>query len=95
MTNGHCIGGFTRVKWSSPSKGDILEDKSAKLFNLTTRTCIPVDKYKYAIYCDKNFGPVFGEGDLGIKERFNKDKKCWSHANRRAYNIPEDSDGMN
>ena len=97
MVDGACIGGFTSAQWSSPSEeyGVYVEDKSAVLFNLTTRTRFPVKNHSYAINCDKNYGPVFGQAELGTKEPFNGTDKCYSLTNYPGYEIPVDSKGMN
>ncbi len=33
--NEQCVGGFTNAEWSSPENSIFLNDKAAKLFNLT------------------------------------------------------------
>ena len=50
------------------------------LFNLTFEECYPCKSYKHAIYCSKNSGPQIGFKELG---------RGYSHANRKAYQIPE------
>jgi hypothetical protein len=40
----------------------------------------------------KDWGPSFGEGELGAVEPFNGDVKCESWANDVGYNIGKDSE---
>ena len=64
------------------------------LFNLTTRKLFKCIKHDIAIKCDKDWGPVFGQGELRADEPFNGNNKCFSNANNSGYKIEKDSQGI-
>jgi hypothetical protein len=80
-TEGNIFGGFTPLKWESPTSGCNKVDDSLRsfLFTLTNPHNIPVrrfmlkaEKKQYAIICNSNFGPIFGYGyDIGVCDNCN------------------------
>ncbi|RNA44684.1 tldc domain-containing [Brachionus plicatilis] len=72
------FGGFTGSTWSSDSN-EFKSDPYAFLFSLATNSnnsqIIKCSDEKYAIYCDKDFGPCFGNGDIKINNLSNLSKK--------------------
>ena len=94
MLNGDCIGGYTNAQWTS--EWGYKEDKGAMLFNLTTHASFPCKGPSSAIFCDKDYGPLFGREELkALVEPFNKENACISYTNDSAYNIPLNSEGIN
>ena len=66
------------------------------LFNLTTHASFPCKDPSKAIWCGKYTGPDFGTEELSAYwEPFNKENSCRSWKNDYAYNIPENSEGIN
>ena len=66
------------------------------LFNLTTQQLFKCIKHKWAINCNKDYGPSFGLSELlALIEPFNKDDACVSNANKEAYQIEMDSEKIN
>jgi hypothetical protein len=63
------------------------------LFNLTTRNAFKVQDHTKAIYCGKQLGPCFGNGELFANQPFNGSNKCRSNVNREGYRITMDSEG--
>lgn len=72
------FGGFTGSTWSSDAN-EFKSDPYAFLFNLTNDSnnnlMIKCSDEKNAIYCDKNFGPCFGNGDIKISNLSNLNNK--------------------
>ena len=94
--NNNCIGGFTSAQWTSPEKATYVTDSTAMLYNLTTRCTFNSQKHDQAIYCYKDWGPIFGIHELRrLGEPFNKGKNCWSVVNHAGYCIGKDSEGRN
>ena len=67
--NGFIFGGFTTEKWDNSRQYQ--HDVKAFLFSLTNKDNQPckMNNTSYgsnAIYCDSNYGPTFGYGDLAI-----------------------------
>jgi hypothetical protein len=66
------------------------------LFNLTTHTSFPCIDPSRAIWCRKDRGPYFGDGELfALLEPFNKENACRSYTNGYGYKIPRNSEGIN
>ena len=97
IEQGDCIGGYTSQHWES-GYGKRKADSSAFLFNLTRSRHFPSKASGNDIYCSSNYGPCFwgdGGAELGADDQpFNGKDKCYSKANKPAYNIPL-VDGMN
>ena len=95
IKNGSCIGGFTSAQWSSPSAVVDVIDPSALLFNLTLKTFFPCKSQQGGIRNMSDWGPTFGQSELGVKEPFIGEKKCWSTANGSVYKLEKDSEDKN
>ena len=89
--NQQCIGGFTSAQWASPQEGTFITDSTAMLFNLTLKQQFKCINHK-AIYCFKDYGPLFGEEELVADEPFNEERNCYSNANKSCYRIRRDSE---
>ena len=63
------FGGFTKEKW----KGDCIfkNDDDAFLFSFFPMKIYNIKKGKYAIYCNKKYGPCFGSITLAVNNNFN------------------------
>ena len=57
--NNSRFGGYTKVGFSS--NGDMKNDEDAFLFNINKMKIYKIKKRHKAIYCDKNYGPCFGD----------------------------------
>lgn len=73
-SNGNIFGGYTDVCWSSTPSYKF--DSNAFLFSLINLHKKPekirINKnYEFAIYCDSDFGPAFGAGEL-VATKLNK-----------------------
>lgn len=86
-------GSFTSASWDSNGERQSKTDPRAFLFSLDKRLKFPVKKPEYAIFCDKNWGPTFGQSnDLSAKSSpFNRDEQGMSNGAGTSY-MQEDSD---
>ena len=68
--NGIIFGGYTETEWDN--KNDhVKADKNAFIFSITYNKKFNSKNIKESIWCDPDFGPVFGgEGDLTIWNNF-------------------------
>jgi len=69
VKNGDIIGGYTSVKWESPSFEDVyVKDDFAFLFSITKNKIYKIKENMkhYAIYISKDSGPRFGRYTLCI-----------------------------
>jgi hypothetical protein len=63
---------------------------------LTRLKSFPCLKDDWAIFCRKDCGPIFGNGDLSLsKEPFNETNNCLSLENQSGYKIIQNSDDIN
>ena len=69
-----------------------MSDSTAMLFNLTTRNAFKLQDHTKAIYCGKDWGPNFGNGELYAADPFNGNNKCGSFVNSDGYRIKMDSE---
>ena len=64
--SGNVFGGFTEQAWSNyPTNGEFVADPSAFIFSLVNKDKNPFkvncsNDGQYGIYCNENYGPVFG-----------------------------------
>ena len=94
--NDQCVGGFTSAQFASPQDDTFFTDTTAMLFNLTTQQLFKCQYHKWAIKCNKDKGPCFGNGELlALLEPFNKDNACQSKANKDGYQIGMDKENIN
>ncbi len=93
--NGFSIAGYTSSSWSSPDKGIYVSDPTAMVLNLTSKKSFPCKQKDWAIYCTKNNGPYFGNGELRADSPFNQGAHCASSINGRIYGITASDDGLN
>lgn len=64
------FGGYSNVDWGS-SKG-FHRSESSFLFSFDLKACYLINHKKAnAVYCDKNYGPVFGKYDICIESMGN------------------------
>jgi hypothetical protein len=77
-TKGNIFGGFTPVKWES--RRDCKGDCSLKSFLFTLknphniparRFALRAEKLGYAIYCNSERGPCFGDWDIWVSNNCN------------------------
>jgi len=86
------FGGFSSIPWESPQ---IMTNKKATgsfLFSLDKKTKHPLinQNDEYAIECDKDFGPIFGNGaDLFILENEGAAGLGRSYESEKSYKYPE------
>jgi len=63
LDNGISIAGYTSKSWTS--KKEIIKDSDAMLFNLThSLSFIAKNTSNGGISCNKEEGPIFGDGEL-------------------------------
>ncbi len=89
------IARFTSASWAPPDKPAYVSDKTAVLFNLTSKISFPCKDHTKAIWCTEGVGPYFGIKELSIYSPFNGDSRCTSLANEKSYKIPVDKDNIN
>ena len=80
IKDGDCIGGYTEAQWSS--KGEIVGDKKAILFNLTRARYFPSIESTKAIGCFSGHGPCFRgsqKGELVAVAPYNCENNCYSY----------------
>ena len=92
IEQGDCIGGYTSKCWESDEDGELKEDSSAFLFNLTRSRHFPSKFTGKHIFCHSDIGPCFHGGDryelVAGWEPFNGKTCCTSWAKRSGYKIP-------
>jgi hypothetical protein len=82
--SGFIFGGFTTVSWESPTDHKFKSDPNAFIFSLTNKDNQPVkikidpDEHEYAIYCNSEYGPTFGEDDIHIADNSNTTMNSYS-----------------
>ena len=69
-TNGHRFGGFTSECFESPNDYFDKKDNLSFVFSLDKMRIYDVIKGKYAISCDKNYGPYFRDDHICIVDEF-------------------------
>ena len=69
-TTGHRFGGFTSECFESPSDYFDKKDDLSFVFSLDKMRIYDVIKGKYAISCDKNYGPYFRDDHICIVDEF-------------------------
>jgi hypothetical protein len=86
-TTGNIFGGFTPVKWESPSKVTLKSDGSLQSFIFTLKNphSLPARKFALkpeckgkAIRCDSSRGPEYGVGCLSVLDNCNINTKSYS-----------------
>ena len=65
------------------------------LLNLSSKLSYPCKYEHRGLFCNKNWGPSFGNLELAIESPLNGERKCWSYANYQAYNIPKVNGDIN
>jgi hypothetical protein len=83
------IGGYTTVGFKS--KGGLVEDSTAFIFNLTTKTKFNVINSSNAVFDVDNYGPSFGNGDITITLN---DKTGIGSTNGKKKTYDENGDGV-
>ena len=77
----HKIGGFTSLKWASPSESEWKPDNSKEsfIFSLNHNDKFTLQEPQYAIHNHQIYGPAFGDGhDLKVYDKSNSNN---SYAN--------------
>ena len=69
-TNGHRFGGYTSECFESPNTYFDKKDNLSFVFSLDKMRIYDVIKGKYAISCDKNYGPYFRDDHICIVDEF-------------------------
>jgi hypothetical protein len=69
-TNGHRFGGYTSECFESPNDYFDKKDNLSFVFSLDKMRIYDVIKGKYAISCDKNYGPYFRDDHICIVDEF-------------------------
>jgi len=69
-TNGHRFGGYTSECFESPTDYFDKKDNLSFVFSLDKMKIYDVIKGKYAISCDKNYGPYFRDDHICIVDEF-------------------------
>ena len=91
------FGGFTSVQWSSPSSGEYKDDPNSFLFSLDKQKIYSYNKNGKAIYCNKDYGPKFGNGtDIGISQHGIQEKHLWTNESTTScsYNYNGDKNAL-
>ncbi len=95
------FGGFTSVSWESSTNGKWKSDRHAFIFSLTNKDNKPLkmkidsNEHKYAIRCNSNFGPTFGNGyEIYIANNANTTTNSYSYLGY-SYNWPQYAYGTN
>ena len=78
---GNIVAGFTHYPWNSVKNGYVSKkDRRAFLVSLDLKAkMLPEMKGDRLIYCQEDYGPTFGCGDLTISDRCNKNKNSFSN----------------
>ncbi|GBC01281.1 hypothetical protein RclHR1_04120011 [Rhizophagus clarus] len=93
----HIVGGYSSQYWES-GNGFFKSANDSFIFSFIDRNdlqtakvgCIKEDQYQNAIYCDRNWGPIFGNNDLIQYTSYNID--IWGVKNPCSYSkidVPE------
>ena len=69
-TTGHRFGGYTSECFESPNEYFDKKDNLSFVFSLDKMKIYDVIKGKYAISCDKNYGPYFRDDHICIVDEF-------------------------
>ena len=69
-TNDHRFGGYTKECFESPDEYFDKKDNLSFLFSFDKMKTYDVIKEKYAISCDKNYGPYFRDDHICIVDNF-------------------------
>ena len=69
-TNGHRFGGYTSECFESPNDYFDKKDNLSFVFSFDKMRIYEVIKGKYAISCDKNYGPYFRDDHICIVDEF-------------------------
>ena len=71
------FGGFSTESWETNIESGIFKkDENAFIFSLDSYQTFDVIKPENAIYCCKKYGPIFGKGEIFIKDNFFKNASC-------------------
>jgi len=65
-TKGKLSGGYTSESWETPPGNKWKQDTTAFLFSIDLETTYPINDPQKTIFCCAEFGPYFGNCDLGI-----------------------------
>ena len=65
------------------------------LLNLSKKLTFPCKDEEWGLYCNKNWGPSFGNIELYINSPLNGKGKCWSYVNNEAYKITKENGNIN
>ena len=68
--NDHRFGGYTDECFESPNEYFDKKDNLAFVFSLDKMKTYDVMKEKYAISCDKNYGPYFRDDHICVVDKF-------------------------
>lgn len=95
-TKGYIFGGYTEACWTSNE--NYCHDPNAFLFSLVNPLNKPflckISVPQHAIYCQKEYGPLFGSGcDLEICSDSNSSSK--SNSELLSYEVPSDMKNSN
>ena len=91
------FGGFTSVQWTSPTSAEFKDDPNAFLFSLDKQKIYSYKNNKYAIYCYKDWGPVFGGGhDILINAHGIQEKHLYTNESNSScsYNYNGDKNAL-
>ena len=89
MDNGRRFGGYTSVSWESPTSGNYKNDTKAFLVSFDNAQQIKVNRQQYAIFCNSDYGPYFGQGNLMASQPFNREQYCLSNPGNDYYLITD------
>ena len=71
------FGGFSTESWETNIDTSIYKkDENAFIFSLDNYKIFDVIKPENALNCCKTFGPIFGKGEIFIKDNFFKNASC-------------------
>ena len=68
--NGKKFGGFSSESWDSKIQDPWKRDENAYIFSIDNYKFYGVIKPEKAILCHKDFGPIFGNGEILIHDNF-------------------------
>jgi len=69
-SNGKKFGGFSSESWDSNSQEFWKKDKDAFIFSLSNYKIYGIIKPERALFCHKDYGPIFGNGEILIPDNF-------------------------
>jgi hypothetical protein len=91
-TKGRICGGYTEEVWETPLTNKWKQDSKAFLFSIDLLATYPVADSSKTIYCCADFGPYFGNCDLGIHgEPLNGKDNGYCRTGKN-FNVPTDID---